>query len=470
MIKQFLNDPKLLLNAVGEGIYGFDLSGNAVFVNPAAERMTGWKAEELLGKKIHQYHHHTRADGTPYPADECQIYCTMFDGKRREVNNEVFWRKDGSSFAVEYTSTPVYRKNQLIGAVAIFRDISQQQQTQNDLQNALKKIKQLSEQLKDENSYLIAELNQDWQDSGLVGQSHVFQTMLEQIKLVSETDTTALILGENGTGKELVARNLYRLSKRSKHAFIKVNCAAFTPSLLESELFGHEKGAFTGANERRKGRFELADKGTLFLDEIAELPLESQSKLLRVLQEQEFERVGGSQTLSVNIRVIAATNRDLWQMVQKGSFRIDLYYRLNVFPIKVPALRERKEDIPYLCSNLIQQLNKRLGKQLKGLSKKAVTKLQAYDWPGNIRELQNVLEREAILSKQSVLQLNQPLNGDTTQNVDESLTLDEAQRLHISRVLTLCNGQISGSKGAALKLGLPESTLRSKMRKLGINK
>ncbi|MDP2487580.1 sigma-54 interaction domain-containing protein [Pseudoalteromonas marina] len=470
MIKQFLNDPKLLLNAVGEGIYGFDLSGNAVFVNPAAERMTGWKAEKLLGKKIHQYHHHTRADGTPYPADECQIYCTMFDGKRREVNNEVFWRKDGSSFAVEYTSTPVYRKNQLIGAVAIFRDISQQQQTQNDLQNALKKIKQLSEQLKDENSYLIAELNQDWQDSGLVGQSHVFQTMLEQIKLVSETDTTVLILGENGTGKELVARNLYRLSKRSKHAFIKVNCAAFTPSLLESELFGHEKGAFTGANERRKGRFELADKGTLFLDEIAELPLESQSKLLRVLQEQEFERVGGSQTLSVNIRVIAATNRDLWQMVQKGSFRIDLYYRLNVFPIKVPALRERKEDIPYLCSNLIQQLNKRLGKQLKGLSKKAVTKLQAYDWPGNIRELQNVLEREAILSKQSVLQLNQPLNGDTTQNVDESLTLDEAQRLHISRVLTLCNGQISGSKGAALKLGLPESTLRSKMRKLGINK
>jgi len=168
MIKQFLNDPELLLNAVGEGIYGFDLSGNAVFVNPAAERMTGWKAEELLGKKIHQYHHHTRADGTPYPADECQIYCTMFDGKRREVNNEIFWRKDGSSFAVEYTSTPVYRKNQLIGAVAIFRDISQQQQTQNDLHNALKKIKQLSEQLKDENSYLIAELNQDWQDSGLV--------------------------------------------------------------------------------------------------------------------------------------------------------------------------------------------------------------------------------------------------------------------------------------------------------------
>ena len=470
MIKQFLNDPKLLLNAVGEGIYGFDLSGNAVFVNPAAERMTGWCADELLGKKIHQYHHHTHADGTPYPADECQIYCTMFDGKRREVKNEVFWRKDGSSFAVEYTSTPVYQNNQLIGAVAVFRDISLQQHTQNALQEALEKVKHLSEQLKDENNYLIAELNEDWQDSGLVGQSHIFQTMLDQIKLVSETDSTVLILGENGTGKELVARNLYRLSKRSNQAFIKVNCAAFTPSLLESELFGHEKGAFTGANERRKGRFELADKGTLFLDEIAELPLEAQSKLLRVLQEQEFERVGGSNTLKVSIRVIAATNRNLWEMVQKGTFRIDLYYRLNVFPIKVPSLKDRKEDIPYLCANLIAQLNKRLGKHLKGLSKKAIMQLQAYDWPGNIRELQNVLEREAILSNQAVLQLSQPLQAGGEVVINPSLTLDEAQKQHITTVLALSHWQISGDKGAAVKLGLPESTLRSKMRKLGIIK
>ena len=470
MIKQFLNDPKLLLNAVGEGIYGFDLSGNAVFVNPAAERMTGWKAKELLGKKIHQYHHHSHADGSPYPADECQIYCTMFDGKRREVKNEVFWRKDGTSFAVEYTSTPVYRQGELIGAVAVFRDISAQQQTQNELKQALEQVKHLSEQLQDENNYLIAELKEDWQDSGLVGQSHVFQAMLAQIKLVSETASTVLILGENGTGKELVARNLHRLSKRSNQAFIKVNCAAFTPSLLESELFGHERGAFTGANERRKGRFELADKGTLFLDEVAELPLEAQSKLLRVLQEQEFERVGGSTTLKVNIRVLAATNRDLWQMVQKGTFRIDLYYRLNVFPIKVPALKERKEDIPYLCTNLITQLNKRLAKQIKGVSKKAISQLQAYDWPGNIRELQNVLEREAILTKHTVLKLSQPLHGDASTAVNTSLTLAEAQKQHIIAVLELSQWQISGDKGAACKLGLPESTLRSKMRKLGISK
>ena len=394
----------------------------------------------------------------------------MFDGKRREVKNEVFWRKDGSSFAVQYTSTPVYQNDKLIGAVAVFRDISLQQQTQNALQEALEQVKHLSEQLKDENNYLIAELNEDWQDSGLVGQSHIFQTMLDQIKLVSETDSTVLILGENGTGKELVARNLYRLSKRSEQAFIKVNCAAFTPSLLESELFGHEKGAFTGANDRRKGRFELADKGTLFLDEIAELPLEAQSKLLRVLQEQEFERVGGSNTLKVNIRVIAATNRDLWEMVQKGTFRIDLYYRLNVFPIKVPALKDRKEDIPYLCANLIAQINKRLGKNLKGLSKKAITQLQAYNWPGNIRELQNVLEREAILSNQAVLQLSQPLQAGGEVVINPSLTLDEAQKQHITSVLALSHWQISGDKGAAVKLGLPESTLRSKMRKLGIAK
>ena len=470
MIKQFLNDPSLLLNAVGEGIYGFDLSGNAVFVNPAAERMTGWRADELLGKKIHQYHHHSHADGRPYPADECQIYCTMFDGKHREVKGEVFWRKDGSRFAVEYTSTPVYKDQQLIGAVAIFRDVSKQQQTEQALRDALARVKHLSDQLQEQNNYLIAELNEDWQESGLVGKSHIFQTMLEQIKLVSPTDSTVLILGENGTGKELVARNLHRLSARSNNSFIKVNCAAFTASLLESELFGHEKGAFTGANEHRKGRFELADNGTLFLDEIGELPLESQSKLLRVLQEHEFERVGSSVTRKVNIRVIAATNRDLWEMVQSGRFRIDLYYRLNVFPITVPSLKQRKEDIPLLCSNLIAQLNKRLGKQLKGLSKKAITQLQAYDWPGNIRELQNVLEREAILSQQSVLQLSQALNKGAVLSNNTDLNLDAVQRLHILAVLELSNWQISGSQGAAVKLGMPESTLRSKMRKLAINK
>ncbi|CAH9058123.1 Anaerobic nitric oxide reductase transcription regulator NorR [Pseudoalteromonas holothuriae] len=472
-VNHFLGDTELLLNAVGEGIYGFDLSGNAVFVNPAAERMTGWHADELLGKKIHQYHHHSHADGTPYPADQCQIYCTMFDGKQRHVKNEVFWRKDGSSFAVEYTSTPVYRDGLLIGAVAVFRDISKQQETEKALRLALDKVQSLSEQLQDENAYLLSELNEDWQDSGLVGSSHIFKTMLSQLELVSQTISTVLILGENGTGKELVARNLHRLSGRNKQPFVKVNCAAFTASLLESELFGHEKGAFTGANERRKGRFELANKGTLFLDEIGELPLEAQSKLLRVLQEQEFERVGGSQTISVDIRIIAATNRELWQMVKQGGFRMDLYYRLNVFPIRVPALKERKEDIPLLSANIIKQLNKRLGKQFEGVSNTALAQFKRYDWPGNIRELQNILEREAILSNARLLQLSAPLSAIevSSQVIDEQdLTLDNALRKHILLVLSQCHWQIAGEGGAATKLGLNESTLRSKMKKLGIKK
>ena len=292
--------------------------------------------------------------------------------------------------------------------------------------------------------------------------------MLAQLELVSQTDSTVLILGENGTGKELVARNLHRLSSRAEQPFVKVNCAAFSPTLIESELFGHEKGAFTGANERRKGRFELAHGGTLFLDEIGELPLEAQSKLLRVLQEREFERVGGSQTIAVDIRVVAATNRDLWQMVEQGKFRMDLYYRLNVFPIQVPALRERIEDIPQLANNLIVQLNKKLGKQLRGISKSAINALQAYNWPGNIRELQNVLEREAILAKGRLIELTQSLGTEIPQQIADDLTLEQAQAEHILKVVELCNGKIAGANGAAQKLGLPESTLRSKMKKLKI--
>ncbi|KZN30284.1 Fis family transcriptional regulator [Pseudoalteromonas luteoviolacea S2607] len=472
VIKHFLNDPKLLLNAVGEGIYGFDLSGNAVFINPAAEQMTGWESGELLGKKIHQYHHHSHADGSEYPADECQIYKTMFDGETRYVKGEVFWRKDGTCFPVEYTSTPVYRDDQIIGAVAIFRDISQQIETEQALRSALKQVQNLSEQLKDENSYLLSEINQNWQGSGLVGESHVFIRMLEQIKLVSKTDSTVLILGENGTGKELVARNLHFLSGRSEMPFVRVNCAAFSPSLLESELFGHEKGAFTGAHDKRKGRFELAHNGTLFLDEIGELPQEAQSKLLRVLQEQEFERVGGSKTIAVNIRVIAATNRDLWKMVEEGAFRMDLYYRLNVFPIKVPPLRERVEDLPMLCANMISKLNVRLKKQIKGIAKQSLKKLQAYSWPGNIRELQNVLEREAILSHSHTLHLSQPLDlGEIdTQDDDKNQSLEAIQKRHITKTLESCGWKISGKAGAAEKLGLNESTLRSKMKKLNIVK
>lgn len=263
----FLPENKLLLNAVGEGIYGFDLEGNAVFINPAAERMTGWKAEELLGKNIHDCHHHSHADGNPYPQEECPIYNTLHDGIAREISHDLFWRKDGSSFPVHYTSTPVYKNDRLIGVVAIFRDISIQKQTEASLREALKQVQALSEKLANENDYLLTELASHRQEVNISGESETIQSLIQQIKLVANTSSTVLINGENGTGKELVARNIHALSDRSDQPLVSVNCAAFSPTLLESELFGHEKGAFTGATSRRKGRFELAHQGTLFLDE-----------------------------------------------------------------------------------------------------------------------------------------------------------------------------------------------------------
>ncbi len=467
-IKQFLADSELLLNAVGEGIYGFDLQGNAVFVNPAAERMTGWKAEQLLGKNIHKYHHHSHADGSAYPAEDCQIYNTMRDGVERNIKNEVFWRKDGSHFPVEYTSTPVFKDQKLIGAVAVFRDVSQQRETEHALRVALKNVQALTEKLQAENTYLQAEINADWASLGLVGASAPFLEMLSQLNLVAKTDSTVLILGENGTGKEVIARNVHQLSPRKNLPLVKVNCAAFTTNLLESELFGHEKGAFTGASERRKGRFELAHKGTLFLDEIGELSLEAQTKLLAVLQDREFERVGGNHTIKVDIRVIAATNRDLLKMVEQGSFRMDLYYRLNVFPILAPALRERAEDIPSLCSSIINKLNHKLGKHIEGINNRSLDKLMQYSWPGNIRELQNVLEREMILTRSNLLNIKTNIVTDGEVTTAKLASLQVIEKQYIEKVLNLCDWRIGGINGAAKVLGLPDSTLRSRMKKLHI--
>jgi len=469
-IKALLADSQLLLNAVGEGVYGFDKNGNAVFMNPASEQMTGWKSEELLGKNIHQYHHHSHENGDPYPSHECHIYNTRFDGVERKITNEVFWRKDGSSFPVEYTSTPVYKNDEIIGVVVIFRDVSQQRLADRNLRAALEKVQNLTEKLQDENSYLQDEINKSWNGSGLEGNSPVFLAMLQQIKLVAKTDSTVLILGENGTGKELVARNLHLLSQRCSSPLVKVNCAAFSANLLESELFGHEKGAFTGANERRKGRFELADKGTLFLDEIGELPADAQSKLLRVLQEREFERVGSSKTIKVDIRIITATNQDLWAMVEKGEFRMDLYYRLNVFPIMMPALRERIEDIPILCHSILKQLNHKLNKNIQSISKQSLTKLSHYHWPGNIRELQNIIEREVILSHSKTLRIQQKFSKANGTSISANKPLAEIEKSYIIEVLNECNWRIGGKNGAAKILDLPDSTLRSRMKKLKIHR
>jgi transcriptional regulator with GAF, ATPase, and Fis domain len=292
---------------------------------------------------------------------------------------------------------------------------------------------------------------------------------------VAPTDSTVLILGETGTGKELIARAIHKRSKRSARAFIRVNCAAIPSSLISSELFGHEKGAFTGALQRRLGRFELADGGTIFLDEVGDLPADTQNALLRVLQEREFERVGGTQTIRANVRVIAATNRDLKAAIAGGAFRSDLFYRLNVFPIKIPSLCERREDIPLLVEYFVDRYARKAGKKIRGVSRKILDLLQSYPWPGNIRELQNVIERSIIVCETENLSVDESWlswESDKNQPVSPLLSKKPLTRVKemIETALAETEGRVSGPSGAAAKLGIPPSTLESKIRTLKINK
>lgn len=321
-------------------------------------------------------------------------------------------------------------------------------------------------------AYLREELRARSDFAEIVGESGGIWKVLRSVDMVAPTGSTVLILGETGTGKELVARAIHRNSKRRRGTFVKVNCAALPESLLESELFGHELGAFTGATQQRTGRFELAHGGTIFLDEIGEMPLAAQARLLRVLQEQEMERVGSSKTIQVDVRVLAATNRDLLEMVESGSFREDLYYRLNVFPIQIPALRERKEDIPTLVRFFLNKLSERLGKQIESVSPDAIAELQAYHWPGNVRELENVIERGMILSTGNHFELSSGVIPSRAANPakDQSLrTLAEVEIEHIQRVLANTNGIIAGPNGAATILNINPNTLRSRMQKLDIH-
>jgi formate hydrogenlyase transcriptional activator len=305
----------------------------------------------------------------------------------------------------------------------------------------------------------------------LIGNSPALETVLEQVERVAPTDSTVLIQGETGTGKELIARAIHNISSRCGRTFVKVNCAAIPLDLLESELFGHERGAFTGAIAQRIGRFELADKGTLFLDEIGDIPLALQSKLLRVLQEQEFERLGSTRTHQVDVRLVAATNRDLTEMVKRGEFRSDLYYRLNVFPILLPPLRARREDIPVLVTHFAETFGRRVGRQIEHIPPETMSALSSYQWPGNVRELQNLIERAVILSNYGVLP--NPLPTAASQGViipPTETTLRDSERALILNTLEEAGWVIGGAKGAAAKLGLKRTTLICKMQKLGISR
>jgi formate hydrogenlyase transcriptional activator len=338
--------------------------------------------------------------------------------------------------------------------------------------------KQAEERMRSENLALREEINRMSMFEEIVGSSEALHKVLAQVAKVAPMDSTVLVLGETGVGKESIARAIHKRSNRAARAFIRVNCAAIPPSLIASELFGHEKGAFTGATQRRPGRFESANGGTIFLDEIGDLPAETQIALLRVLQEREFERVGSNQPISVDVRVVAATNRDLKAAVAAGAFREDLFYRLNVFPIQIPSLRDRADDIPLLVEYFIERFTKKAGKKIRSINKRTLDLLQAYDWPGNIRELQNVVERAVILSDGEIFSVDEtwlrrePSQASRQQTMpDGGLSRDpEREKALIEAALAACAGRISGPSGAARKLGIPRQTLESKIRSLGIDK
>ena len=640
-----------MLDSAAEAICACDSSGTCLFANCSAARILGYgDPTELLGKNLHSLEHHTRQDGTPYPIEECPIYLGFQNGESVHRDDEVYWRKDGTSFPVEYWSHPVVEEGRTIGAVITFIDISERKQTEEALrrteeqnrsllqinnaiitnltQEALLRsisgvlrrfigfdrcaitlyqperdtfrflavegelhsdffqpgieylrgetsigwvydhqqsrvcgnldesaqfenerrlaregvrsicalpmvlqgkcvgtlsfvsresdryseqealflqevanqvvlairnmqsydeIAGLKARLEKENVYLREELRAEHNFEEIVGNSPALLKVLRDVERVAPTDSTVLIFGETGTGKELVARAIHSRSTRSSRALVNVNCSAISAGLVESELFGHVKGAFTGALDRRIGRFELANGGTIFLDEIGELNLETQVKLLRVLQEREFEPVGSSRTLSVDVRVIAATNRNLREAVEAGRFRADLFYRLNVFPIEIPPLRERRSDIPKLVAFSLSRLSKRLGKKVEGVSRESMDHLLNYPWPGNIRELQNVIERAVIVSAEPILRLDRDLIAVTGPKTEENHgvpspeteviapataaalgTLNEVERDHILAALLKTGGKIEGANGAAKILDIHPNTLRHRIKKLGV--
>jgi formate hydrogenlyase transcriptional activator len=642
----------LILNSASEAICGCDAEGICLFSNPSAARILGYgDASELLGKNLHELEHHTRQDGTPYPIEECPIYIGFQQNENVHRDDEVYWRKDGTSFPVEYWSHLVLRDGKTLGAVITFIDITERKQADaalrkseeqnrsllqinnaiitNLTQEALlrsisealypvvtfdrcaitlyqperksfrflavegdlhsdyfhtgqelarnetcgswvfdhqqplvrrdlekeqeydnerrlaaegiramcvlpltllgkcigllsfvsrqlnrysdedaaflqkvanqvalaiqnmqsyQEIAVLKARLERENLYLQEELRADHNFDEIVGNSPALLRVLHAVDQVAPTDSTVLIYGETGTGKELVARAIHNRSTRNDRALVTVNCSALSAGLVESELFGHMKGAFTGALDRRVGRFELAHGGTIFLDEIGELPPEAQVKLLRVLQEREIEPVGSSRPLRVDVRVIAATNRNLREAVQAGRFRSDLFYRLNVFPLELPSLRTRRSDIPQLVTFCLSRFSRRMGKKIDGVSKETMDNLSNYSWPGNIRELQNVIERAIIVSADATLRLDRDLmpvaaaaRGIEVQEADDAedeiadpgalkplLTLDEVERNHVLATLEYACGVVDGPKGAARILNLHPNTLRHRMKKLGI--
>ncbi|MBV1875643.1 MAG: sigma 54-interacting transcriptional regulator [Cycloclasticus sp.] len=447
-----------------------------------ASKILGWKEEDVIGKPLHDIHHHTRSDGTHYPKEECPIYAAIKDGKVHQDSNEVFWHSDGHCVPVEYTSTPIRENDVLKGAVVIFRDISERKNTERTQAKAFAEIKQLKTQLEQERDYLRDEIKISSNFGEMIGSSQAIKRTQSQVEAVASTSASVLILGESGVGKELIARAIHEHSERADKPLVKVNCASIPKDLFESEFFGHVKGAFTGAHRNRIGRMQLADGGTLFLDEVGEIPIDQQGKLLRALQENAFEPVGDEQTINVNVRIVAATNRDLMSEVKAGRFREDLYYRLSVFPIDLPPLRNRVDDIGPLAQHFLKLSLQQMGRNNLKLNQAHLNTLKTHQWPGNIRELKNVIERAVILSTGNRLLLNlalpnipsthssSQLGVETNNDLMSDADIRSFERTNTVKALKQSKWKISDSGGAAELLGLKPSTLAYRIEMFKISK
>jgi len=436
----------------------FDRKGRVVNVNLQACKMYGYSFDEFLTLSrediVHPEFH---------PMFEKFKMDTKAKGAFFYESRDV--TKDGTILDVEARGTEFhYRgsKHQL----AIVQDVTERKKEEQALRKAFREIEELKEQLFQENLFLKEEIAEKNKHKTIIGQSPALIAAIKNAEQVAETSSTVIVFGETGTGKDLLAQLIHQLSLRRDLPMVKVNCAALPPHLIESELFGHEKGAFTGAIAARTGRFEIANKSTIFLDEIGELPLIVQAKLLRILQEGQFERVGSSKTIKVDVRIIAATNRDLIQAIKEGTFREDLFYRLNIFPIVMPPLRDRPEDIPLLVQTFVKEFEKSMGKSVKSISGKSMALMQTYAWPGNVRELRNAIERAMILMKDNKLRVI--LNETMVEIKDRPLSLQELEKAYINDVLKKTGGRIRGKGGAAEILGIKPNTLDFRIKKLGI--
>ncbi len=481
-LQRLENMHQLILDSAGEGIYGLDVDGRTTFVNQAAEQILGWQPEDVIGQPLHDIHHHSYADGSPYPREDCPIYQSIKDGRVHQGDDEVFWRTDGSWVPVEYTSTPILEEHGICGAVVVFRDITARKEMERQREIDFQQIKSLKEQLEQERDYLRDEINVNSNFGEMIGDSRALKRTFMQIEAVAATTASVLIYGESGVGKEMIARAIHQRSPRVDKPLVKVNCASIPRELFESEFFGHVKGAFTGAHKDRVGRLQLANGGTLFLDEVGEIPTDQQGKLLRALQEGEFERVGDEETITVDVRVVAATNRDLQNEVEAGNFRQDLFYRLSVFPIDVPPLRQRRGDVAPLAVHFIGIICSELGKSRLTLTHRDADHLMAHHWPGNVRELRNVIERAVILSPGEHLRLDLALpdiqpdasSAATEESLEQNFLTEDEMRLrekeNLVRVLEISGWRVSGPNGAAERLRVKPSTLAYRMKVFGIQK